>query len=126
MASNPEATVSEFFKAFNERDMETVLGLYEPEAVLVADPGQMASGTDALRSALERFFSMKPTLKIGKQRVVVASSLALSLANWTLTGTLPNGQPMEMSGTTSDVLRRQNDGRWLFAIDNPWGREIID
>jgi ketosteroid isomerase-like protein len=26
---------------------------------------------------------------------------------------------------SSDVLRRQADGRWLVAIDNPWGTGII-
>jgi hypothetical protein len=27
-----------------------------------------------------------------------------------------------MSGQGSDVLREQQDGRWLFVIDNPYGR----
>jgi hypothetical protein len=26
-----------------------------------------------------------------------------------------------VGGTTSDVVRRQSDGNWLFAIDNPLG-----
>jgi hypothetical protein len=30
-----------------------------------------------------------------------------------------------MEGTTSDVLRRQGDGTWLFVIDNPWGAGIL-
>ena len=31
----------------------------------------------------------------------------------------------KMQGTTSDVLRRQADGTWLFVIDNPWGSAIL-
>jgi hypothetical protein len=29
------------------------------------------------------------------------------------------------TGVSSDVLRRQPDGRWLIAIDNPWGAQVL-
>jgi ketosteroid isomerase-like protein len=31
-----------------------------------------------------------------------------------------------MGGVSSDVLRRQHDGRWLIAVDNPWGATILE
>ena len=34
-------------------------------------------------------------------------------------------KPVQMEGATSDVLRKQPDGRWLFVIDNPWGAAIL-
>ena len=30
-----------------------------------------------------------------------------------------------MSGRSSDILRRQPDGNWLIALDNPWGTDIV-
>jgi len=30
-----------------------------------------------------------------------------------------------MSGESTDVLRRQEDGRWLIVLDNPWGAQIL-
>lgn len=30
-----------------------------------------------------------------------------------------DGKPLSMSGKTSEVLRRQPDGRWLYIIDHP-------
>jgi len=30
-----------------------------------------------------------------------------------------------MSGESSDILRRHKDGRWLIALDNPWGAQIL-
>ena len=68
---------------------------------------------------------MKPTLQLGALNVVLAGDIALSIANWTMTGTAPDGSPVKMQGTTSDVLRRQADGTWLFVIDNPWGSAIL-
>jgi ketosteroid isomerase-like protein len=42
-----------------------------------------------------------------------------------MTGTDPDGNDVSMTGLTSDVVRRQPDGNWLFVIDNPIGGEGI-
>jgi uncharacterized protein (TIGR02246 family) len=117
----PETAVREFFKTFNQGDIEAILAFYEPKAAFVAQPGQVAGGTAALRVAVNGFLSMKPTISLGKYQAIVAGDIALSIAKWSLQGTDPDGKPIQMEGTTADVLRRQADGRWLFVIDNPWG-----
>jgi ketosteroid isomerase-like protein len=43
------------------------------------------------------------------------------ISRWTLTGSRQDGSPLEMTGQTSDVVRRQADGSWRLAIDNPFG-----
>lgn len=30
-------------------------------------------------------------------------------------------RPVQLAAQDADVLRRQNDGTWRFAIHNPWG-----
>ncbi|NIR50835.1 SgcJ/EcaC family oxidoreductase [candidate division KSB1 bacterium] len=123
--TTPEETVKTFFELFNKEDLEGTLALYEQDAVFVVERGQLARGTVALREALKGFLEMKPTLTPVKNQMVTTDDLALSVVNWTLTGTTAEGDSIEMAGTTSDVLRRQPDGRWLFAIDNPWGAGIL-
>jgi ketosteroid isomerase-like protein len=49
------------------------------------------------------------------------SDSALLHSAWTLATTGPDGVPINMAGTTADVVRRQADGTWRFVIDNPWG-----
>ncbi len=46
--------------------------------------------------------------------------LALLHAEWTLKGTGPDGQAVELAGRTSEVVRRQTDGSWRYVIDNPY------
>ena len=91
----------------------------------MAQPGQVAEGHAALREALNGFFAMKPTLTLEKHTLVTASDLTLSVVKWTLKGTGPDGQPVQMEGTATDVLRKQADGRWLYVIDNPWGVGVL-
>ncbi|MDG4560888.1 MAG: SgcJ/EcaC family oxidoreductase [Candidatus Competibacter sp.] len=123
--TNPEEVLHAFFRAFNQGDIDAVIALYEPRAALVAQPGQVAEGHSALREAFNGFLAMKPTLTPEKHTFVTASDLALSTVKWTLKGTGPDGQPVQMEGTSSDILRKQADGRWLFVIDNPWGAGIL-
>jgi ketosteroid isomerase-like protein len=40
-------------------------------------------------------------------------------ADWSITGTGPDGKPAKMEGRSAEVARRQRDGTWLFLIDNP-------
>ena len=112
-------------KPLNTGDVEAVIAFYEPQAMLVAQPGQVAEGHAALREALNGFFAMKPTLTLEKHTLVTASDLTLSVVKWTLKGTGPDGQPVQMEGTATDVLRKQADGRWLYVIDNPWGVGVL-
>jgi ketosteroid isomerase-like protein len=32
-----------------------------------------------------------------------------------------DGKPASMNGQSVEVVRRQPDGRWLFAVDFPFG-----
>jgi ketosteroid isomerase-like protein len=50
-------------------------------------------------------------------------SLALTGLKWSATGTDPEGKPVALSGNSTEVVRRQSDGTWLFVIDNPRGAE---
>lgn len=118
--TTPEGAAQEFFHVFNRRDIETVMALYEPQPVMVAQPDQVAGGQAAVREALNRFLAMKPTLAPQRNRIVTAGDLALSILKWTLQGTGQNGQPVQMEGTSTDVFRKQADGRWLFGGSPSW------
>ena len=125
LTGNPEIAVKEFFRLFNTGDVDALLAMYEPPAVFVDPSGQLVQGAANLRTALNKFLSLKPTLTLHHSRIVVAGDLALSVVRWSMTGTGPDAKPVYMEGTTSDVLRRQGDGTWLFVIDNPWGAAIL-
>ena len=71
------------------------------------------------------FLAVKPTLTLEKSRIVQSDDVALSAVQWSLKGSGPDGSPVEVRGTATDVLRKQADGTWLFAIDNPWGTGIL-
>jgi uncharacterized protein (TIGR02246 family) len=121
----PIDTVNELSSALNRGDVETALKLYEPDAVLIPQPGQLARGSTELRAALEQFTALKPTLQTQAQSVVEVDDIALYIGRWSLRGTDPRGQAIAMGGESSDILRKRPNGRWLIAIDNPWGAQVL-
>src|SRR5262245_30771862 len=112
----PIDTVNELSDAFNRGDVEAALARYEPDAVLIAQPGHLARGSAELRAAIAQFIALKPTLRTQSQSVVEVDDIALYIGRWTLNGTDPSGKAVALGGVSSDVLRRQRDGRWLIAV----------
>jgi uncharacterized protein (TIGR02246 family) len=110
-----------FADNLNSGHVDAVLSLYEPGASLVAQPGRVAAGTEAIRDALRGFADLKPVTVLESKTLVQAGDIALTASRWRLTGTQPDGQPVTMSGQSAEVCRRQRDGTWRLVIDEPWG-----
>lgn len=123
---NPVDVVNQLIKAINEGNLDAAVACYEAQAIFVVQPGQVATGTKALRDALAGFITMKTTITAETYKIMQTGDLALYTAKWNATGTAPDGAPVKLNGTSSDVLRRQADGRWLIAIDNPFGAAILN
>ncbi|MCU1235318.1 MAG: hypothetical protein JWP63_3285 [Candidatus Solibacter sp.] len=120
MSATPPAEIHELFQAaFNARDLQAVLDLYEPDAVFVSGPGTFAIGRDAISELFQAFFSRKPVMRLETASVIQNGDLALLQGKWVLIGAGAEGDPIQVTGTSHEVVRRQSDGRWLYAIDDP-------
>jgi uncharacterized protein (TIGR02246 family) len=122
-ANKPQEIHPLFVEAFNAGDAEAVLALYEPQACLVPQPGQTVTGQEAIRAALQDFLALKGKMRLETTYCVEAGGLALLRSAWHLTGTGPDGNPVELRGNTAEVARRQPDGSWRYVIDHPYGAE---
>ena len=110
-----------FEAAFNAGDMNALLALYEPEAVFVAPGGEILHGHDEIRTAYEPMFAGKAQIRLETVGIVEGvDGLVLMHGCWTLSGTGQDGAALETKGTSAEVLRRQGDGSWRYAIDNPF------
>ena len=83
----------------------------------------MATGIEAIRQALSGFLALEPKFEGRFKQAFQAGDIALVFSEWALSATDPDGNSIEMAGRTTDVVRRQADGTWLFVIDDPYGAE---
>ncbi|MGH6689854.1 MAG: nuclear transport factor 2 family protein [Gammaproteobacteria bacterium] len=124
-AAGPAATVARLTDAVNRGDLDAATALYEPEAVLVGQPGNAARGHERIREALSGFIRLRPTLITTASHALEVGDLALYLGGWCLAGIGQDGAPVTMRGESADVLRRHPNGRWLIVLDDPWGTALL-
>jgi uncharacterized protein (TIGR02246 family) len=120
-----QATIDTMTAAFAAHDIDGILATYEPGAVVVGEPGRPVSGETALRALFAAFIALDPTFTFFRHEIVQAGDIAVHLNTWRLDGRGPDGAPIEQKGLSIAVLRRQPDGRWLMAIDHPFGDTIL-
>jgi ketosteroid isomerase-like protein len=120
-AMTPEQIHRLFEDAFNDGDIDNLMLLYEPDAVLVPQPGSVATGTEQVRAALQGYLALNGRITLDTKLVLPVGDLAYMSNTWSLNGTGPDGSPLTLGATTAEVARRQPDGTWLYVIDNAWG-----
>jgi uncharacterized protein (TIGR02246 family) len=121
-ARKPEECDTLLAEAVNRGDLEAAVALYEPNASFVQEPGKVVTGHAAIREVMQGFLAVKPKLTI-EVNATQSGDIALLRSKWSLSGTGPDGKPMQMGGNGTEVVRRQADGTWLFVIDNPAGAD---
>lgn len=107
-AADPNDLARLFVERANAGDVEGLVALYEPGAVLAFPAGHVATGHTEIREVYEDFLSSRPVLSAGRQRpALVSGSLALTSTE------------LATGGVTVEIAHRQADGYWLWAVDQP-------
>jgi uncharacterized protein (TIGR02246 family) len=123
-AYNPAEIHTLFRHAFNVGDVDALIALYEPNAVLVVD-GKRVIGRESIRKALESFLARRGQMTIETRAVVESpqQGLAVLHGGWVVEPPKGMGAELATRGLSTEVVRKQPDGTWLFVIDNPYTPE---
>jgi ketosteroid isomerase-like protein len=105
-----------YVRAMNAGHVEAVLNLYTEDAVSVWDPEKPISGAEH-RAAVEEFMAQRPVMRAELKESYVTGDTALLVVDWEIA---VEGSET-LTGTGLDVLRLGDDGKWRYAIDNPFG-----
>ncbi|MFI9406932.1 nuclear transport factor 2 family protein [Nocardia sp. NPDC052316] len=114
-AATPDELAPLFAQFFNSGDLERLMSLYEPAAVLFAGPGERRSGTAAIRASLEAMIVSGAKIELRSRRIHVAGELALIANDATVSGV---GGPVRSAST--EIARRGRDGSWRYVLDDPY------
>ena len=123
--STTEGAARYFQNCVRNGDVEGALSCFDAEAVYIPTLGNVVKGTAEIRKELEMLCGMKPNLQAKRSMAFEAGDLASWVDEWTLQATLPDGTALNMKGVSSDVLKRQTDGTWVYLVDNPYGAAVL-
>jgi uncharacterized protein (TIGR02246 family) len=124
MAAYSPAEIHRLFEhAFNLGDVEALVALYEPNAVLVV-AGQDVIGRESIREAFQNLLPRRGLMTLETRSVVVSQEgLAVLHGGWAIEPPAGMGAEVATRGLSTEVVRKQQDGTWLFVIDNPYAPE---
>jgi ketosteroid isomerase-like protein len=87
-------------------DVDGMMALYEPHAVVDCGDGRLLEGKEAIRAFFAELVAVGRKFAFGDQRpAVISGDLALTSTR------LPDGS------VTAEIARRQGDGTWLWVVD---------
>jgi ketosteroid isomerase-like protein len=90
----------------NAGDVEGMLALFEPDAVVDTGDGRVTRGTEAIRALYVELVASGRKFAVGEQRpALISGDLAMTSTR------------SRDGSVTSEVARRQSDGTWLWVID---------
>src|SRR4051812_29457914 len=114
--SQPQEIHQAVEDAFNAKDVDGLVALYESDARMVAPDGTVAVGTEAIREQWEFALAMRAPMRLHTRFCVEMGDVALLRNDWKLDST-----DVEMASSSCEVVRRQSDGSWRYIIDHPFG-----
>ena len=120
--TSPDRMNTAFADAFNSRSIANLLQLYEVDAVLrtSAETSDLV-GLAAIETALTHLLQAPGRMDSRNRFCIVHDDIALLRADWAL---VADDGAIVASGGSSEVIRRQVDGRWLYVIDHAMGANL--
>ncbi|WP_426621256.1 YybH family protein [Microbacterium sp. As-52] len=110
-----------FMERFNAGDIDGLLAMNAPDVVFVPVPGEPVSEPEEVRAGLEQFLGLGGQIRMTPRHVFVSGAVGLVISDWALDGAAPDGSPISLAGSTSDVAVFDETHGWRVAIDNPFG-----
>ena len=104
--------------AFNAGDLDGLLSLFEPEAVIFLGPSQKITGSVGIREVFAGFLEAGWRWEIKLVSHHHVGDIALNTVEHTLRKNSADGDADTLRLRAAVVFRQQEDGSWRFLIDN--------
>lgn len=115
--------------AIKNEDFDTLINYYTDDAILVVKPGVIAKGKDEIKKAfiaIAKYFNNSIIPTQGEMIILEAGDTALVLSQTLLEADNKKDSEYSMDRRATYVFKKNSQGKWLCAIDNSYGTELIN
>ncbi len=110
-----------FDTALNRGDLDQLVALYEDDAVLRGSSGEIRSGGQAVREEMDGLIGARAAITNSLRHLFRSGDTALIIVDYVLRLSAPDGSPVEVTGTATNVIRRDAEKGWRLVVANPQG-----
>jgi ketosteroid isomerase-like protein len=118
---DPTAFPHDFETALNKGDLDGIVALYDENAVLHVQTGEIHSGPAAVRAEMEQLIASQANITNTLRHTFRHGDIALIVVDYVLHLTTPDGSPVVITGTATNVIQDQAEKGWRMIIANPQG-----
>lgn len=122
----PAEAVKYFRSCIVNGDLQGALNCFDKDATYIERDGQEITGLANIEKSMEHLCTWKPQIIGSNHRVTVVGDLAIWVDKWSLKAIMPDGNPVEMKGATSCMMKKNDKGIWLWLVDNPFAGEVFE
>lgn len=118
-ARTPAEIHTRFAAAFNAKNVDGILALYEPNGRIFPNPQspEPVVGLAGVRAVMEKFVGLDAKIEIKTVFAYDDGKDALLRGDWRLI----DAKGAEVGrGSSAETARRQSDGCWLYVLDDPY------
>lgn len=123
--NHPVMKAGDYAKAFetalNEGNLDRLLALYEPDALLRSPQGEISASAAGVRAEMHNLIAAKARMENRARHTLAHGDTALIVVDWTLELSLPHGENVRQQGTATNVIRFDAVHGWRMIVANPLG-----
>lgn len=114
--------------AIKQEDFDTLMNYYTDDAILIVKPGMVVRGKAEIKKAfiaIAKYFNNSIVPTQGEMITLEAGDTALVISQ-TLLAADKKDSEYSMDRRATYVFKKNPQGKWLCAIDNSYGTDIIN
>ncbi|MBO0356008.1 DUF4440 domain-containing protein [Muricauda ruestringensis] len=121
LPQRPEEMNDFFARAFNSGIVDNLNRLFEPGAKIINKDGNLITGKNEINQEHIGLLKIGGKMTSINKYCVVFEDIALLRADWKIVTKDENGKNLEINGSSTEIVRKQKNGDWLYIVDNPFG-----
>ncbi len=121
IVTDPTVFPHEFEIALDTGDLERIVTLYAEDAVLRTQSNDIHSGGAAVRTEMQQMIAARANITNTLRHTLKHRETALIIVDYVLRLTMPDGAPIVLSGTATNVLQEHPVKGWRMVVANPQG-----
>jgi uncharacterized protein (TIGR02246 family) len=110
-------TITQLDNAWNNLDIEKIVGLFAEDGTLLNDQSEMLRGRDAIRKSFEMSKPEKLEFKRDKVEVKMDGNFAYEIVNQVVTIKNKDEESKTFLNKYIHIWKKQKDGSWRVLID---------
>lgn len=117
--------VAFFRNCLKNRDVKAAMSCFDAQGIYIDRDGEEIRERIQIEEAIGNLCALEPEIKGGEPHLSTIGDLSLWLDEWEMIGKTPVGQLIKMNGHTTCLMKRNQEGVWLWLVDNPFGSAVL-